>query len=364
MFQRPAVAFVLAFLLLALSSCLPSGSREPAGKAASSPTETWFVLENGRLVEVAGSALPGAAAEAFVAWTNAERIGGFARLGGALYASVNGYGVTRIASDGSAFAYFYDRSLFGGRTLQAMLSEADALLCHVYRNTLLGDRLHGQGLEPPNLVRMRPGRDGYAADFLLPPFQAAGPEWQAVSLARASDGLAWLEWKKVSGDRVDFAYTTFDLATLKETPVTREAFRAANAGVPLQGFAPRPGRALDLLVEHVASSARPGDYLCISVGGDASAGPYVRVPEGGAGTTRRVAAFAQGGRALALEPDGTLLSATDGSSQVSRLRLPLLPPGYVYCDLVAAGATLVASWEQVDFFRVGRAGLLVRTGGF
>ncbi len=364
MSQRPAAAFVLPILFITLSSCLPSGSRQAVERPAPAAETAWFVLDNGRFVEVTGQRLPAAAAEAFVPWTTAERIGGFARLAGAAYAAVNGYGVARIGAENDRFSYFYDRSLFAGRTFQAVLGEADALLCHVYRNTLLAADAGSKGAEPPNLVRMKPGRDGYEADFLRPPFQAARPDWQAVSIARTADSRAWIEWKKVSSDRVEFAYTTYDLATGSEEPVSREAFRAANSGVSLEGFVPRAGRALDLLVARIASSAQPGDYLCITAGGGAAARHYVRVPPGGGGTTRQVAAYADDRRAVALEPDGTLLWIVEGASEVVVSRLPPLPPGYVYCDLLVTGHTLIAAWEQVDFFRVGRAGLLLKTDAF
>ena len=79
---------------------------------------------------------------------------------------------------------------------------------------------------------------------------------------------------------------------------------------------------------------------------------------------RQIPVFAAAGRAFALEPDGTLLEAADGSPEVRTRQLPALPQGFVYTDLLVAGATLVATWEQVDFFRVGTAGMLIVADNF
>jgi hypothetical protein len=235
----------------------------------------------------------------------------------------------------------------------------------VYRNSLFADASGGDGPEPPNLVRLRPGAEGYQADFVRPPFQALAPGWQVVSVARPPGGPYWLEWKRAAGDRTEFAYTSFDVATGDEKTISREEFRAAYGGVSLEGFVAREGRALDLLVSRIASGGREGDYLHISVGVGGGGGVggvathYLRMPAGSGEATRQVAVFAETGRALALEADGTLLAAADGSAEVRSSRLPALPRGFVYSDLFVTGTTLVAAWEQVDFYQVGRAGLLI-----
>ncbi len=373
-----AASFLPVLAVVLLTSCFVFGSRESDGgprAAPAPPRPAWYVLEGGRLVAAAAGELTAAAPESLLPWTLQERVAAFARLGDAVYFAVNGYGVVRVdahqlatmSAPGAAnpFTYFYDRALFRGRTLRALLPETDALLCHVYRDTLLETAGGSNETAEPNLARLRPGSEGFQMDFVRPPFQAAAPGWQAVSVAREQSGVYWLEWKRAIDERVEFAYTTYEPATGRETRVSRDDFRNAYGMIPLQAFTPRAGSARDLLVATLASVAPADEYLHI-VASDGSDSPrhYVRLPEGSGETSRQISLFADAGRAFTLEPDGILREARDGSIEVRTSRLAELPKGFVYSDLFVIGSTLVASWEQVDFFRVGRAGILVKPRAF
>jgi hypothetical protein len=73
-----------------------------------------------------------------------------------------------------------------------------------------------------------------------------------------------------------------------------------------------------------------------------------------------VPVFEQGGSRWALLPDGTVLSSPAGGGSAA-IRLPDLPPGFRYTDLVRVGTTMVVPWEEARFTDVGRAGILVLT---
>ena len=67
----------------------------------------------------------------------------------------------------------------------------------------------------------------------------------------------------------------------------------------------------------------------------------------------------------ALFEDGTLFleGALPGrhilrSGMPVAIRLPKLPTGFVYSDFVISGTTLYASWEELAFYKTGRAGFL------
>jgi hypothetical protein len=357
--RKPSrLALIAAAAVVVAAAC----TRAPQPVAApGAPAPAWYVLDAGRFAPLAGGPLPSAPAPAMLPWTAQERVAGFARLGAAVYAAVNGQGVAAVTvdGDGARFDYLYDKAVFRGRTFKTLIAEGGALLCHVYKDALFD--VPGGDAAAPNLVRMRPGAQGFEMDFVRTSLQAAEPGWQPVSVVRVrADQAAVLyliEWKRAAADTVEFAYTSLDLSTGREARITREEFRAAYRAEALDGFAPRPGSAADLLVSRIAAETPAGQYLHVEVEGSGGPRHFVRLPAGGGESALTVTVVEVGGDALALVPDGALLRARGGV--VSSARMPALPQGYVYTGFAALGDTIVASWEQADFFKVGRAGLVV-----
>ena len=70
--------------------------------------------------------------------------------------------------------------------------------------------------------------------------------------------------------------------------------------------------------------------------------------------------------AVALFSDGTTyisksLLYTDGLQQAEEViafLLPKLPAGFIYGDFTISGDTLYAAWEESDFYKTGRSGLI------
>jgi hypothetical protein len=301
-------------------------------------------------------------------WTVQERVADFAQVDGRAFLAVNGYGVTALTLGPDGFPHFqpfYDPLLFGHRTLAGIFSHQGTLLCHLYFNSLLNEvspeSLPTRGI---SLLRLFPSDGIYRLQ--TPPFQRRNPEWECVGFVPGADGQALLSWKLSGPRETRFAYTRLDLAGGSEREARQAAYREAMAFAPV-------GRGVEAGLRAIASEAvrRLGRASTVT-------GLQFLVREEGRVTTRRYQILPhgfqesdamvlvllpvehRGGRFLLLTPDGALLEAAEGSARVSVERLPPLPEGCVYTDLLLADdGHLLAAWERRDFTDVGAAGLLV-----
>jgi hypothetical protein len=349
---RPGVlAFVAAAACAALAAC--------SGRAGTTvPGATWYQLQAGTFISVAG---PREAEKVPPKpWTVQGRVADFAFLGDSLYGAINGTGLASISVDAAgmpAFAYFPDALIFGHRTITTMVPRDGSIAVHLYYNILLNDaQPQDLQLSGISLVAFLPGQSNYT--FLVPPFQRRNTDWEATGFAAESENSFDIEWKHTDVVETRFAYTRFHADTRAEETVTRDTFLAAlgtpaisGTSVPgdLAAFFEEcrrriPGMAADTALQFFLRSKESPVRRS-----------YRSQPQSDSAVT--VPVFEQGASRWALMPDGSVLSSANGSP--ATIRLPALPEGFRYTDIVSVGAALVVPWEETSFTDVGRAGLLI-----
>ena len=359
-------AVALTVLIFAVLTALGGCSRErPEPKPAETISGTLYQLQKGRFTPVPK------VGQSWVTplqpWTVQERVSDLVTLGESVYLGVNGHGIAQLIlkTDGEpGFNYFYDPLIFRYRTLTTLIPERDFLLCHLYFNRLLNvvsqAELKLQGI---SLLRLIPSSGIYA--FLTPPYQEEHPEWEAVGFVPVTPREFYLQWKYSDRNRTLFSYSRFDLADANEEEVGALAYRksygfedarqASILGVMLEETRKHldmPGISTAYQL-HIRSEDRPVMRRYEYHPDDFASAEEIRL--------YTLSGFQREGSYLLLLPDGLLLQGSSGSRQIRRLRLPPLPEGCVYTDLLLHGTYLIAAWEQTAFVDVGAAGIFFTT---
>lgn len=375
--------------LLALGLACACGRTSPPPEPGPRASGSWFVLRHGLLERLPGapdaSALSGAARS--LPWTVQARVADLSLRGGTLYVAVNGYGLASSPFPPPATSRFstaYSEELFAGRTLTEILADPSGMLLHLYVDRTLAAPAQATPAPrggPVCLVAVRQpagaaGLSGASYEPLAVPFHSGHPTWEAVAMVRTTATELCLEWKRSGDARTEFAYTRFAWRTGAETVIDRRTFRDAYGFGSLDSPQADPAvRAVyRAVIERPAPErGRAGDtalHLVVRAEG-APAERYRHQPPGYAASEApdlvTVPARWAGGSLWALAPAGALLRATAGGQEVRALELPALPPSCRYTGFVvgADGGSdwVAASWEEIDFTRVGAAGLYVGPAG-
>jgi hypothetical protein len=272
---------------------------------------------------------------------------------------VNGSGLAALDLGGNAPAvsYFYDPAIFSHRTETTLVRTGAGLTVHLYFNQMLNDvNRSALKIGGISLVSFIPQTGEYA--FIMPPFQERNPDWEAVGFAAPATGEYYFEWKMWGEDETRFAYTAFRSDTGKETPITRDEYlgklkaysASAPAGAPLRKALFAKVRGILQLEEsstvHFIARSREEAVKLVFRGGE------------GATTIIMIPVWEESGRALALLPEGRVVSTADGATFDS-VSLPPLPAGFSYTDLYMDDGALIVPWEQTLFTDVRAAGLLI-----
>ena len=320
-------------------------------------TQAWFQLQNGQLKPVAGPRE--FAPTTSQPWTVQARVSDATFLGDTLYLAVNGLGLARLSGtlDRPSFRYFYDPSLFSHRTVTTLVPRQNELVVHVYFNTLLNTAAQTDEVKRAvSLLSFDPASGEYAQVFT--PFQRAHQDWEAVGFQAGDGGEFLMEWKLSGADETQFEHTRFNYATGAEVSISRDAYinalrpAAVDAGgLPAsdqaflsecrKGFFVPAGTTLDYSIR---SRAKPTKVAYRWGDGSQS---IVDIP-----------IFQDSGSSYALLPDAGLLTS-DSSGTYKTVRLPALPTGFHYVDVVKMSDVLVLAWEEDHFTDVGAAGLLL-----
>lgn len=350
--------FLCLITLLCFASC---GEEPPVERPAEElpPSELWYILEEGvpkpRDYAEVQSLLQSHSPDR--PWTVQERPTGFIRSEHDLFIGINRHGLLRVlpgSGDGPAFEPIFNPEVFGGRTLGALFRSDGRTWVHVYVNPILGgdDLTHpGENIyrisENPGEVIPRPmGRDVHA--------------WELTDVITSREGWRLLWRETGSGrDRVEY-----EARRRPESPgkvISAEEFRSSYEFTPLHE-APSPYRdALAMLrdmhpehrlVVHAAERDtgaggrryyREGDITTVADEGTL----FVTLP-----------AVKEGERRYILLPGAPALLIGTESSGTSRIDLP--PPGRqaFYTDLQPLSGGILLTWEQKNFSRSGRSGLL------
>ena len=300
-------------------------------------------------------------------WTVQERVADLVSLEDRVYAGINGYGIAEItfAEEGtSTFNYFYDPLIFRFRTLTTLIPEKDSLLCHLYFNKLLNvvsqTELKLQGL---SLLRLSFSSGVYK--ILTPPYQEAHPDWEAVGFVPVSADRFYFQWKYSDRNRTLFYYSLYDLEEGKEQEVGEQSYRKSYG---FQSASKGSHPAVRVLLAEVRSRLDSvGLSTAYQIHLRSEDKPLIQRFEfhpadfTSAEEIRLFSLYgaARGERVLLLLPDGLLLESVSGSRKVGQFRLPALPEGCVYRDLLLHRGYLVAGWERLEFTEVGEAGFFL-----
>jgi len=368
----PAAVLLIVLTLVALTALSACRTERSEPEQAKIISGTRYQLQSGRftpLPEAREPSLP-----PLQPWTVQERVSDLVTLGERVYLGVNGHGIAELipVADGEpGFNYFYDPLIFRYRTLTTLIPEQRpeevSLLCHLYFNGLLNvvseAELKLQGI---SLLRLIPSSGIYT--FLTPPYQEEHPEWEAVGFVPVTPQDFYLQWKYSDRNRTLFSYSRFDLAGLKEEEVGALAYRRsygfedARQTDTLRVVLDEARRLLDApgistaYQLHIRSDDRPLMQRYEYHPDDFTSAEEIRL--------YTLSGVCRGEFYLLLLPDGLLLQGSSGSRQIQRFRLPPLPEGFVYTDLLLHERNLVAGWEQTAFTQVGAAGIFFATIAF
>ena len=342
-----------------------TGSSSMASSSAgSSSAGTWLQLRDGRFAPVTG---PGAGTPvARAPWTVQSRVCDLAFLGDQLFCAINGSGLAALARTGQggvAVTYHPDAMIFSHRTVTTLVPRGDTLLVHLYYNALLNDaRPQDLSLGGISLVAWSTARKDYT--FLVPPFQRANPDWEAVGFAAETADRFHLEWKFTDASETRFQYTRYAADTRAEEREDRDTFLSSLGEVSIGG--PSVPAALSAFFSacKAAMGTQPeGVSLQFTVRDRTAAVKHSYRSRKESESAVVVPVFRDDTGLMALLPDGRLLeSAGSGAPTAAAptLRaLPVLPAGFRYTDVVKWGSSLVLPWEETEFTDVARAGLLV-----
>ena len=340
----------------ALSGC---SGRAGGATSAAPPPGTWLQLRDRRFAPVTD---PGAAAPvARAPWTVQSRVADLAFLGDELFCGINGSGLAALARNeqgGVAVTYHPDAMIFSHRTITTLVPRRDTLLVHLYYNALLNDaRPQDLSFGGISLVAWSPAQKDYT--FLVPPFQRANPDWEAVGFAAESAERFHLEWKYTDASETRFQYTRFSADSRAEDREDRDTFLSWLGEVSINGpSVPADLAGLFAACKSAVGAQPAGVSLQFTVRSRQSAVKHSYRSRKESESAVVIPVFQDTDSLLALLPDGRLLSSTQGGPPAA-LVLPRLPPGFHYTDVVKWGSSLVLPWEETEFTDVARAGLLV-----
>jgi hypothetical protein len=338
-------------------SCTREEAKPPEPPAAVDPRAAWYQISEGKFIPIAS--ITAAAQVLPQPWTVQTRISDSVFMANTVVMAVNGYGLAAVDLRGNqpAFAYFFDSTIFAHRTVTTLVRTASGVTAHLYFNQML-NTVGRPDLKIGGicLVGFLPGSGEYV--FIMPPFQKRNPEWEAVGFVAASASDYFFEWKQWGETETRFGYTRFNPDAGTESSIDRETYIGAyklSAGAAPGGAALRTA-----LFSMVRSELNPGESAAIHFTLRSRADAVKRVFRSGEGVTSitTVPVWEEKGLALALMPEGRILSTADGTAFTS-IALPQLPQGFRYTDLVRSEGALILPWEQTLFTDVRAAGFLL-----
>lgn len=356
-------------VVLTLTGCKKKAEPEPVVEiaAADDHDHTWYYFTNANLVQIQ---LPQISQlQSLKPWTENLRVSAAnTDVDGNGFLLVNRLGV--LIFEGTAEPVLvHDIRLFGSSTAENLVFDRGIPYFTLYRNAFFNKAIAESANSDENrpyLVRVsRMNRMLYPA-LTYGDLDVHGA-YEIVGTV--FDGDSWISAiKKTDDERTNFTYKQWKplLALESVQPVTKagkisiapsseEQFYAAR--VP-QDFSSAPARLQGLL------RAIPADFpfllTCYTAGG-ISPRFFVRGEDGAAAT-----ALIADGWICAVFSDGTTYfngalknrAVLNGSENIA-FRLPKLPKEYRYTCFCVSGDFLVVGWEESNFYKTGRSGILV-----
>lgn len=317
--------------------------------------------------------------KSFIPWTEAVRISSSNNTSGAAgdydsFALVNRAGM--LCFSGNTFVLKNDINLFEDRTAGNLVFFNDTPIFSVYKSSFFNNTISDPLYRADN-----------SQHFFLVQFDVntglSYPIINCSNITKLSDTeVVDYSWdgknflcclKTVNENRVGFSYVkwTPSAPLLSLTPASadenivladsgEEAFR--NTKKPLESSAQAPARMKKLFAGF--SNDIPFSIEIKTAGGYSSRNYNNSLPNSDKKELKASAIISESWSAALFE-DGTFFieGALPGKhilrgGKAVAIRLPKLPPRFVYSDFVISGTTLYVAWEETDFFKTNRSGFL------
>ena len=344
-----------------------SACRRPAPAVSD---HIYLLEKNGVFVPVDRPA--GAGTAGFLPWPLQVRVTDIMIREGKAVLAVNGCGlVSAVFQDhGVALTPFYRPEYFSGRTMTRLFRGGDYLFCHVYHDLAFPEsRLIPAPRPLFGLVRVSISGDAVSYTPYSLMFQKGQEPWEPVGAGMLDGDTLVLEWKLAESGKSRFRYSTFTLADGSEREETREWFYIHATVSSLSEESDSTTAALLQTVAGRLARETPGCVVLFSEtqgeGGADRRFLYRDDNDGGESVSVYHAVRVNrsiAGCTLLLEDGRFILAGSPDPAAWREGRLPELPADCRYTALGVASGFLCAAWEQVDFFRVGRAGIVIREG--
>ena len=372
-------AVVITFCFVSIS-CSKKGKQKDAEVETTikevSRNHKWYYFEDSQVLPV--DKPQNVPLKSFVPWTEAVRISSSNNSissENTAYALVNRAGV--LCFNGNNFLLQKDITLFEDRTAENLVFFNDTPLFSVYKSSFFNNTISDPAY-----------REDSSQHFFLVQYDVnTGVSYPIINCGNITkladtevvdyswDGRNWLCClKTVNENRVGFSYVkwTPTAPLLSLTPSTasenivladstEEAFR--NTKKPLDSSREAPERIKKLFSGFAADIPFT---IEVKTAGGYSSREYYNSASGSDKKELKASAIISESWSAALFEDGTLYieGALPGkhilrAGKPVAIRLPKLPPQFVYSDFVISGTTLYAAWEETDFFKTNRSGFLM-----
>ncbi len=331
----------------------------------------WYLCDSSGIVPT--DAPQTGESRSFQPWTVQYRPAGFVHVGNTVFCGINGAGLLRFRLDEETvgdYTMHLNRFLFSGRTIGNLFAFKGSVYCHLYRNVLFSTTPPAS--EPLVLITASP--EGPSLRAVVPPFQIANPEWEAVQLVPSFDEGLFAAWKTIEQEKTLFRYSRLSIDTLREVEISEEEFRSvyqflSGDEVPKQlvrygdeAFHSAENPRIEHRQQEGASHLPAVVHLSVKYK------EYLR-PEryrfGVIETLERKESGFISLKGMRVGSDYYILRDTlqcihvvPKRGAVREIALPLLPENRVYTDFWTDGKRLIVSWEEQRFPDVGEAGLV------
>ena len=329
----------------------------------------------------------------FVPWTEAVRISSannsssesLTGLAGNLISEQNAFAlVNRLGMlylNGGKFVLEKDVAMFENNTVQNLVFFNDTPLFSIYKSSFFNDTISARNYRNDDSQHLFLVQFDVNTGVSYPIINSSNitnlPDTEVVDYSY--DGKNWLCClKTVNENRVGFSYVkwtptapllSLSPATANEniilTDATVDAYRGSKK--PLE-YSTAPERVKKLLS---GFSHKVSFSIEVKTAGGYSSRRYVNQVIGKQKDSNeseeelKATAIISESWSAALFEDGTFFieGALPGKhilrgGKPVAIRLPKLPPRFVYSDFVISGTTLYAAWEETDFFKTNRSGFL------
>lgn len=302
-------------------------------------------------------------------WTEAIRLANAGSSSTDNCGVVNRLGIMDFSSGKPTL--YRDPAIFQHVTVDTLVFTKDGPIFNLYQNDYFNKQQTSEKKQRPLLVKY----DKYSK-LCIPVLTYEDldlPDNAQITSIIPQKG-SWLATVKTThNDRVDFSYISFSTVNedgsiptpaniaLTKKEISNTEFR--NAQQPLKlSMAPE---ALQLLFAQVPHTFE--FYLTSKEEGQIAPVMYDNTSQQSLGQyIFQGYSYVSSKGAVALFSDGTTyisksLLYTDGLQQAEEViafLLPKLPAGFIYGDFTISGDTLYAAWEESDFYKTGRSGLI------